>query len=1221
LTSLDPVSAPLHGLQLVEASAGTGKTHNIGHYWLRLLLDGLRVDQVLVVTFTRAATKELRDRLRSRLHLACGGLRRKRLPPERDLARLLQPSLEQPQHLALLERALRDFDLAPIHTIHSFCQRALQRWAFESQALFDTSFESDQDPLYLELARDFWTERLIDAHRLPITALQEAGISPESLAELARVADRWPDLKLLPGPAKTDLDHALRRYANAFAPAREQWKRYAHVVAKVLRDKRVINQRQLGPRRLEPLLEDLGAFFWPEQPSWASLPAHFRLLTPAGLASCTKKGWTPPRHRFFARCDALLLSGQALERQLEAWQTQFQRAFFETARRELPARRRRRGVLSYNDLVRQLASALASPGGETLAQALRHQHPAALIDEFQDTDRAQYEVFRRVYSRPEDRLFLIGDPKQAIYAFRGADIQAYLHAVESAGARRGQLDVNWRSDGGLVRAINTLFARVGQPFGYEGIGFEPVAAQHEERCGTWPVDGQEPFQIRFIPRTGKGKRNAIASSWHRRGLPRAVAGEVARLLSSQASIPDDRGGQRALQPRDVAVLTRTHRQLEELEQALAAVGVVSVRANDASVFTTEEAHQLAQLLTAIADPKDEARVRAALCTDILGLDGCQLAALLEGQEELETDWDSWLLRLRQWREIWRDQGFIQLFQSVLDHEGLLTRLLARPGGERRLTNLRHLAELLQTMAEGEQLGIQGLLTRLSQLRQGQLNAGDEAQLRLESDEQAVALSTVHGAKGLEYPVVFCPYLWAEITDDQYFYDEQGRLCRHLGQPSQAQQEAAQQRSWREAMRLLYVALTRARHRCVICWGAFYDRQHACLGALLHPPPGDEPPDRARLKAHMRGLDDQAMRGDLDQLAASSAGSIGWSLLEERPQDRCQRPSPAAETLRARRFTGRLDPLWRTSSFSGLVSKAEEGLDPEELFAPEHDDAPPARAAAGAAPPAVPAAHPPQAHQACLLADFRGGRRAGTMLHEVLERLDFPRVGGPHMLQVAAERLRFFGYDGERWSQPVAQALRSVLATPLDPGLPGFHLGQLTRAQRADELEFLLPVAPGGGALGARILARALATAPDADLPPAAIARVGELGFAALKGYLCGFIDLVFEHQGRFYLADYKSNLLGPEIRHYDRSAMAHEMQQADYLLQLHLYCAALHLHLQRRLPGYDYDSGFGGAYYLFLRGMRPDCGPEYGVFRTRPPRQRIEAICAALSDPRAGGAP
>ncbi|MDW7712472.1 MAG: UvrD-helicase domain-containing protein, partial [Deferrisomatales bacterium] len=613
------VRGPLEGRNLVEASAGTGKTYTIAGLFVRLLLEArLGVDQILVVTFTEAATEELRDRIRRRIRDAVEAFRAGESGGDDLLAGLLSdPAIDREWAAGWLRNALWGFDEAAVHTIHGFCQRVLAEKAFECGAPFEAEVTPDESGLLEEVVADYWRRELHGAPSGFLHYLQDRKVT---LQALTRFASDWagaPNLAVVPEGAVPPSAEGEAAVREAYRRVQELWRASGPEVARLLAEAPGVHRGKYKPRMVPQFAREMDVFAAAGDPL-APCEALPRWSASAVAAAATK-GFAPLEHPFFEACQELLELRDALEEEHGARLLALKQGLLGWVRQELPRWKAQRNLRSFDDLLRDVHAALAGPAGPGLAAALSARYRAALIDEFQDTDPVQYEIFRRAFGGAGARLFLIGDPKQAIYSFRGADLFAYLDAAREAEARF-TLDRNWRSTPDLLAAVNALFGRREAPFLFEDIGYQAVHSG--EPGGKEPLrfDGAPdtaPFQVWFAPR-GEAKLLDKASAWA--DIPRAVAGEVVRLLRAGQEGRATIGG-RPVAPEHIACLVRTNRQAQLVQDALREGGVPSVIHGASSLFASREAEEMLRLLAALAEPGREGRVRAALATDLLGVGG------------------------------------------------------------------------------------------------------------------------------------------------------------------------------------------------------------------------------------------------------------------------------------------------------------------------------------------------------------------------------------------------------------------------------------------------------------------------------------------------------------------------------------------------------------------------------------------------------------------------
>ena len=1225
----DALTVPLDGANLVEASAGTGKTFAITTLVVRLLLERkLTIDQILVMTFTEAATIELRGRVRARLRQALAAFERGEA--EGELGALVSASTEPLVDQKRLALALQHVDEAPIHTIHGFCHRVLTDSAFDSGVQFDAELQTDDTPLRDEVLLDFWTAELSGASRAVVRQLRRARMVPSQTRGLADAVLRAPYMPVLPPVLEEPQQPRRAELEAAFAQMCSHWDR--SVVAAALSSSslnRTVYRQASIPGWLDTMDEFVAASLdeVPKADDWLVKMSASKLMTSTKKSSVGQH----PQHPFFDAVDALVNQVERFDAWGAAHAVWCKRRLVDYVRVQMPRRKEQLGVMSFDDLLQRLDDALAGVHGARLAATVRARYPIALVDEFQDTDPVQWAIVKRIWS--DAAIFFIGDPKQAIYAFRGADVFAYMDAAAAVDeAHRFTMDINWRSAPRLVAAVGSLFGRVAYPFVMEAIRFPPVRARDGARD-----DVASPLEVLFVPRES-GRRTLAADATTR--LAGAVAADIADLLRS-----DQRIDGRPVEAGDIAILTRTNAQAFDAQRALRALSVRSVVLGDQSVFEETQAQDVALVLTAVAEPTSSGALRAALTTELLGVTASRLAAMDANREDNGAgSWTWWIERFRQLNELWVQRGFVQMFRALLSVAGVEQRLLALEDGERRVTNVRHLMELLHTASSTLHLGAAGLLQWLAVQRSPE-NARarpEAAQMRLESDEHAVKITTIHRSKGLEYPIVYCPQLWdgrllfPHEKRDLLFHDPQDANVAKLDIAPLEGGVSTRRAEWEklaEHVRLLYVALTRAKVRCTVVWGAFRGAfDTSALGYLLHPSPmSSEPPTVDDVRAHLAGLTDEGMLADIDELARTSDGAVSMRLLDlNRTAAPLQRPAHEQPQLVAREVTHSIEHWWRTASFSELASSRAS------FDSRDRDDP-------AVTPTPLPEHEPAEPRRAITLADFPRGARAGNFFHAVLENLDFEQDDRRELIR---HQLAAHGFDQDRYEDLVETALTEVLDTalPVRRGPRRFTLRHLPRSRRLDELEFIVPVAgaakrrvvprgtqlelffsgddaPADGgvvALGrftANKLAAVFEDHPSEHLAPDYAQRVARLGFLPLEGYLKGYIDLIYVHDERWYLVDYKTNHLGDHISDYEQARLPQAMAHGHYYLQYHLYAVALHRYLGRRLKGYDYERHFGGVQYLFLKGMTPDTGSSCGVFHERPPLARIEALSDLLERP------
>jgi len=1100
------------GTTVLEASAGTGKTFTIAALATRYVAEGhVHLSQLMLVTFSRAATQELRDRVRERLVTAERGLAHSaaaRSQADDALLRLLAdvPDEEVAVRRRRLTRALAGFDAATIATTHGFCQQML--------AGLGTAGDTDRDATFVERIDDLITEVVGDLY---LRKFAPKGADPPAVEyacarKVAGQAVGDPQARLVPHDPADDAE-AYQRYGLAVA-----------------------------------------------------------------------------------------------------------------VRREVDARKRARRLLDYDDLLTRLRDALVDPArGATARARVRERYRVVLVDEFQDTDPVQWEILRAAF-HGSTTLVLIGDPKQAIYAFRGADLVTYLAAAGEAATRR-TLARNWRSDAALVSALETVFR--GAALGDPRIVVLPVKAAHAVRRLAGP-----PLRLR-VARRSQGllsQRGLLLADGARRLVAADLAADIARTLAAPAGLTLD-GAARQLRPGHIAVLVRKNDQAVLVRAALREAGVPAVLTGTISVFLSRPAREWLTLLRALEAPHRAGLLRAAALTSFVGWTAERLAT--EGDDGV----DRLGLQVRGWRDVLTERGVAALLEVVTTSTGLTERLLATLTGERDLTDLRHIGQALHEAAVAGQLGPAALAEWLQRrVKEAGEDQSEERSRRLESDADAVQVVTVHGSKGLQFPVVYLPFPWDRHVfakpEPLLLHDPDGTRRIDVGGSTGAgyreRSAAHKAEESGEDLRLLYVAMTRAQCQVVTWWAPSSNTPASALHRLMFGEfAGEEsPPDTVDVPS-----DDEAGRR-LEQLAAGSGGCIVVEPVDDSPSAHWRPPVAPLPPLAAASFARSLDAAWRRTSYTGLTAPAYEsagvGSEPED---PERQDE------AAVPPPVTDAAgHEDLRAVPSPMADLPTGTAFGTLVHGVLETVDTAAADLAAELRARCEEAVATRLGTAVDPGALATALGAVLETPLGPLADGVPLAAIAPKDRLAELDFELPLAggdePRSGDATLRDIAGLLrrhlpATDPLAGYPD--LLDGPALGHQRLRGYLTGSLDAVLrlraaDGQPRYLVVDYKSNWLGGlgpageeplTAWHYRPAALAEAMLHAHYPLQALLYAVALHRFLRWRQPAYDPDRHLGGVLYLFVRGMSGPATPVVGgspcgVFSWRPPSGLVEDLSALL---------
>lgn len=1202
MNTLDPLHLPLRQRQIIEASAGTGKTWTLAALYLRLVIGHGRVDQeplmpsqILVMTFTEAATAELRERIRKRLHqaadwfdAACKGI-----APQDDpfLQRLSQDMAKDfwPECVRRLRLAEQAMDEAAIYTIHGWSRRMLSSFALLSRDLFEQTHLDNPNALLQQLVRDHWRKWY---YPLPFASqrvvLDQIGANPDVLLEKIRPLWKVWDLK----PPAASQEHAppavalpvdilqpfveWQRQEQALrTKARQAWQSHMPDLLRDARSQGLIRGVGITDKYFPSWVEQLTA--WAEQGRNVPLKTLAR-FTAEKLQAC---GWKAANNiDFFHQvsdwvqlaeqqpaCAALLLEHAAHELRAD-----YQRAKLEQSQ------------FDFNDLLQRLHHALQQDNGE-LADAIRQQYPVAMVDEFQDTDPWQYESLDRIYDRSrvhdKNALVMIGDPKQAIYSFRGADLDTYLWARNTAleidPNACHTLDTNYRSAPGLVNAVNLLFGSLSHPFRSKQQTIEFVHVKSAAKAVPLAdASGQPtaPLTVWYLPLPeGITDKPYWPSDLHLQTMAKGFAAQMAKLLHSH---PD-------IHPGQMAVLVRSHAHAHAMQSALARVGLPSVFLSDhANVYQSPEATDLWRVLRAISMPRHMRWLRSAMASKLWAWPLNELTQAMQDPDLSDTLAES----CQQWLHIWQRQGVLPMLYQWMHSQHIAKRLLSQPQGPRRLTNLLQLGELLQTAAVSLQ-GPQALLQFLEQQLQADSDNPEAQKMRLETDAHCVQVVTFHKSKGLEYPLVFVPFLGSFEASGASKDEDADITDTHA----------------EEDMRLLYVALTRAQRGMWLGVAATSNGlsgkgktlKRSAVSEMLQRQHHEDLPERLH-----------TLLGHSPDIALAALPPADSQVYQAPPQQVARQDAKVAHRKPYAR--------WWVASFSSLTRGIEAGSPREEAQSDAWTDAiehPLSEDGSGlhSNPAFARSSGDPVATD--FWQTFPRGAPYGSLLHDLLEwqaQQAWPLVhaGTPGGLtdqawqQLLDRKTRSLNLPA-RSVQAMPEALRAVVSAPLplapaDSSTPPVVLSQLSASHLWPEMEFKLGAAHLSSAhIDQWITAHVLAGHARAPLPP-----------RMLQGMLTGFIDLVFQHDGRYWVLDYKSN----GLPNYAPDTLNQAVLDKRYDVQYVLYLLALHRLLSSRLPDYNYDRHVGGAVYLFLRGLHSEGA---GVHHMKPPLSLIQQLDLAFA--------
>jgi exodeoxyribonuclease V beta subunit len=1220
INSLDPLSFPLYGTRLIEASAGTGKTYTIAALYVRLIL-GHGMDQyalarnllppdILVVTFTEAATKELRERIRERLSSTARYFRNRKTEEADPFLIELRYQFSEDQWSICaqrLELAAKWMDEAAVFTIHGWCNRMLQQHAFESGGLFQQELKIDDTELLQQVVYDYWRTyyyRLVEPNASLQIIFSEFK-DPDALKKVIRslIANNDPinNSAINVKGINALCESVFRQINSRLAELKAPWKKWSDEIKELLDTavlEKILPAKNYNVRNRAAWIEKINV--------WASTPEQIDLnlgqgfvnLSSEGMALLVKTG-KPPTHEGFEAIGKL----QQHLATLPDLKIELIKHAVNWIRHRCDTEKQRLAYISFNDMLTRLDIALQGANGECFANIIREQYPIALIDEFQDTDPVQYRIFEKLYPANEKiglGCFMIGDPKQAIYSFRGADIFTYLKARKVTMGNHYTLATNYRSTKPLVKAINQVFlyADKNQPKGaflFNTNGDNPVPFVDVKAQGlksVWQVNGHAAKPMTFW---SWETQDAISLGIYRDQMAEVTASEIVGLLSSSGELLTGflsaDGLLEPLQPKDIAILVRTGKEAKIMRSALARRKISSVYLSEReSIYSTIESRDVLVWLKALADPQDERKVRAALSTVTFSFSYQYLQHLALD----ETDWEIQLERFVNYHHCWQQEGILPALRYLIDDYDLHSLASQSNDGERCLTNLLHLAELLQKASfqlEGEQALIRYLAEAIADENDQAL---DENVLRLESDANLIKIITLHKSKGLEYPLVFLPFIcsFREPSQRDVYYryhNDSQALCIDLTKSDTSKYLCDQERL-QEDVRLVYVAITRAKYACWLGLAAVKTGNTSACQL-----------EKSAMGYLIAWEEGQAANTLINQLLKVQEGCKHIAV-ESLPIPTNTPYSPVRENKGFANVAiakATIADHWWIASYSALnitdknidfltttliieePETSEEGISRDEA----EDESNLLDSKVG-----ITDVH-----------SLPKGAGPGISIHALLENCG--RVG---FLETYKDQIQRQVWIDSLCSQTIwdkkndilAKTLNTWLTLPLFEG-DDFCLAHLQLGQYQIEWEFLIGVDEENG-LDVKLMDELVCKQSFGGAERSKIANNN------LKGLLKGFIDLVFVHNHQYYILDYKFNYLGATSEEYKASRLQVAMLNKRYDLQLVLYLLALHRLLKVRLgASYDYDTHIGGGLYLFLRGVY---NKSKGLILEKPPFELIEHL-------------
>jgi exodeoxyribonuclease V beta subunit len=1136
---------------LIEASAGTGKTYTITSLVLRLLLKKeISIDQILVVTFTEAAASELKDRILKRLKDALKGFQKKIISKEDEIEdpfiRQVVKDYDEKKGKDLITKALRSFDLAPVYTIHGFCYRILSENAFETKNFFDSEIITDENILIQQSADDFYRKYISKASKQEAMIIHSNKLYPEYIAGLAKQYLKYENPEIVAYEPDTDISELINRFFEFKTKLGKIWTENKNDIIALFKDKDVMNQKKYKFEQMEKRSDYLDELF----SNRFSLPAvytdekinkaknPFFYFMRSEIEKGVKSGKNAPEHIFFEKCESFYFYALNLEEETDKFISFFKKKAIHETGENLKQIKEQYRLLGFNDFLTKVKQGLDKDKSGLLVNILKKRYKAALIDEFQDTDSLQYEIFKTAFKNKVP-LFFIGDPKQSIYRFRGADLFAYLKAKSDADYVY-TMNKNYRSSPGIVKSVNSIFTVSENPFVYKEVGYQNIVPAKDESEAIIKDNKKSP-SMELICIGGETGKNYGESD---KFLIKYICSEISYLLNKgenkECYLKD-----KPVSPEDIAVLVRSNDQGRQIRKALEDNLVPAVLTSEESVFDSEEALAVLEFLDSVYNSADERKIRGVLTGNLFLKKTSELNKLKKDEDK----WSQIVQNFRDFNSVWTEKGVMEVLTILFYDHNILKIQSSLGSGERRVTNLLHLFEILHEEEVKNRRGRKSLIKWLADNIYNRTSSSPEYELRLESDKNKVKILTVHKSKGLEFSIVFCGFIQREavksfssVKETMYHRQEDNKLVIDFSpQSDQKALELMEKELLSEDLRLFYVALTRAKYKTYFFMNE--SQKQNCVRSPDFILKHDFEDDTKKLMSFLESFSGKEIKTRYFDSDEDFNFYQFHPVKENQEFTRCS-------------FTKNLYTNFKILSFSSLASL--KGGDVEKLDAETKNYEPDLK----------------EDPFSSGIMGFPKGAFAGLFFHSVFEDLCFS-ADDEKINELIKLKLENFNYDLQ-WQPHVFKMVENVLNKNLGYG---FSLSDLKEEKKITELEFYYP-------LQEKEINLFFNNLINSDINPQFKKKLKKVTPGDAKGFMKGFIDLVFEHEGRFYILDWKSNHLGYLFEDYNIQNLEHEIAETLYFLQYYIYTAALDKYLSYRLGNkYSYEKNFGGIFYLFLRGI------------------------------------
>ena len=1163
---------------IIEASAGTGKTYSIECLFLKFILEcDFDIDSILIITFTNRATDELKERLNKRLKISLDYLKGNVAHDQNDPMHRYLHSLDRndltinvdlkgqspfmSKNILILENALNNFDEAAIHTIHSFCDRLLLEFPFESGTTFNRELYGEDDYYVKLTVEDFWRNEVFSLTAEAYNKIKELSrkynylkLDLDKLITLATEVVRYPDFKrkILP---EIDCDSEENTLNKLRSLKKEK------IALKEMFNNDTVQLKNL---HLESdIFEYLEDFVFNDDVIIFNLPETSKIT----LDDLKVK------HPIFQKISDISAEAIPLIDKI-GFNTliYFRIKLLKVIDKRIDHIKEINNEITYSDQLKDLYNAVIIKDNSKLLEKIRKKYNALVVDEFQDTDLLQYSILKHIFYDTDKFVFFIGDPKQSIYKFRGADIYVYLEAISEADIIYS-LKKNFRSTENLIDAFNLLYTLGGNPFLIEGIQYNPVEAGGEK----YKIEGETSnLVIKHFDGTSIDKDRAEKKATD------DIIYEIKRLLHKDNHVKiSENGILRPIEGRDIAIIMFENKDGELLRKELNKNGIVACASSRESVYKSEEARELKMFLVALANPANYIALNTALTTSLFNLTAIEMVEISK-KEDMATDI---IKNFIHYQELLSSYGFYRMMMEFINDYHLKERLLQVPSGDRKITNFLHLIELIQ---KAHKKGIKGIYEIIKWLEEKEMqpksSAEEEQMLRLESEENAVNIVTIHKSKGLEFPIVFVPYFWNDskfkIGFRNVIFHEDDKVKIDVGSEENKYRDNIAKTTFEilaENLRLLYVAMTRAACKCYLYYPHTNSQSKKICSAinyLLHITQENKNILNIKNIEDILGLKDYNQRIDeLKIIAEKSKGNIEVTLLKENDPGQFEKQQENIVPLVERTFNKNINKKYLITSYTGLTrfGQLEERMPAlDELFNNvETSDNKDLRG----------------------IFAFDKGIASGNLWHKIMENLDFNADKNTRDIYIK-KQLEKTKYKTDEFVNAMTTVIDNLLNKNLGTFLgTSLYLKDITQKNRISELEFYLNI-------------KDLSKLKDVLMDyfkkknkTNFLNSTNKLKFEELESYVNGFIDLVFTDGNKYYVIDWKFSFLGGNADDYNTINLEKEMLGNYYYLQYHLYILALYKYLKTKNKSIDMEH-IGGVFYIFARGIQH--GKDTGIYFDRP---------------------